>query len=431
MIQRLLVLLLLCSSLGSLAQSTLIKSINESSFPIEYILPEEPFNDLKGLKDIFKDKKIIALGEATHGTHEFYNYKHRLVRYLVQVLGYKNLILETDFAGTQTLNKYLLYGLKDPYTGMQDMNQGVFETQELLDMIEWIKTYNSTKADVDKVKIYGSDMQEPNSSAAGILAYFREQQIVLQPELKTGLVELTKWKYQDMSKEDKNSFLQTLVLLRNLSFKGDTTGFKTKYCKQLIRILEQYWDYHFNVRRHSHLRDRYMAENCKWVINNDSTQKTIVWAHNGHIQKDPSFADVKPMGQFLAETYGRAYYAMGFGYDNGTLRAFDLVSQRYATYEMTTSLNKNSSTYTFKQVESPNFILDFKNPGMSDELRSFLNTKMWFRELGAFYQPENKTGKSYNRITLSKAFDGMIFFRQTTPSQKVLTWKIMHYPDNL
>lgn len=416
----------MCASLGLRAQSTLIRAINENSFSIKYIQPEESISDISLLKSIFLNKYVIGLGEATHGTHEYYIYKHRLIRYLVQELGFKKIILETDFAGTKTLNSYVVDGIGNPKQGMYDMDQGVFETQEFLDMIEWIRFYNSTKANEDKVRIYGCDTQGgPTYSARNILSYFKEKQMVLSPELQMGLEILQNWKYRDASIEGNKSFEKTLLLLRYIFPVKNISDIKPEYCEHQIRALEQYWFFNSNPRLRSHLRDTYMAENCKWIISTHPTEKTIIWAHNSHIQKETTLGDIKPMGQFLDEIYGKTYYAMAFGYDYGTLRAYDLVNQRYNNYEMTTSLKKNSSTYIFKQVNEPNFIFDFQNAGKNDELRNFLNKKIWFRELGALFHPEREINQSYCKITLIKSFDGLIFFRETSASHAMFNGKFI------
>src|ERR1700743_3318220 len=140
--------------LGVSAQSELVSAINGKLIPLKTLNPDDDFSDLQPLKKILKDKKVIGLGESGHGVHDFFVFKQRLLEFLVKEMGVKVLLTETDFAGTQTMNDYVLSGKGDAHKGLTDMANGVWATQEFVDMCEWIKKYNSTKADKDKVKIY-------------------------------------------------------------------------------------------------------------------------------------------------------------------------------------------------------------------------------------------------------------------------------------
>src|ERR1700679_248081 len=140
--------------LGVSAQSELVSAINSKLIPIKTLVPDDDLGDLQPLKKILKDKKIIGLGEAAHGVHDFFVFKQRLLEFLVKEMGVKVLLTETDFAGTQTMNDYVLYGKGDAHKGLTDMANGVWATQEFIDMAEWVKKYNDTKPEKDKVRFY-------------------------------------------------------------------------------------------------------------------------------------------------------------------------------------------------------------------------------------------------------------------------------------
>jgi erythromycin esterase-like protein len=161
-----------------------------------------------------------------------------------------------------------------------------------------------------------------------------------------------------------------------------------------------------------------MAENATWLINNGPPEKSVIWAHNLHIGKEAYLGDHELMGQYLSKNFDNAYYALGFGYDRGILRAYDFKQGKYGEYEMKTTSKTNSSNYIFKQTMISNFILDFHNANNTAELKEFLNRKMLFRDLGAFFYPESNTGKAYVNIALAKVFDGLIFIRETTAAKK-------------
>ena len=140
-------------------QSDLVSAINTKLIPLKSVDTLDDFSDLKPLKSILINKNVVGLGEATHGTHEFFTMKHRLVKFLVKEMGFRIFTIEADFAGTFAMNDYVLYGKGTAKDAIEKMGIGVWYTKEFISMIEWIKWYNTTQSSLNKVVFYGCDMQ--------------------------------------------------------------------------------------------------------------------------------------------------------------------------------------------------------------------------------------------------------------------------------
>ncbi|WP_346929002.1 erythromycin esterase family protein, partial [Clostridium sp.] len=134
-----------------------VKALKKSVIPISTVEAGNEFKDLMPLKDILKDKKIVGMGEATHGTSEFFKMKHRFFEFLVEEMGYRVFAMECDGGGGQVVNDYILKGegnLEDSLDGL-----GLYRTEEVKNMIKWMKEYNDDPSHKEKIKFYGFDMQ--------------------------------------------------------------------------------------------------------------------------------------------------------------------------------------------------------------------------------------------------------------------------------
>ncbi len=110
------------------------------------------FEDLKGFKDIFKDKQIIALGGTTYGTKELLQIKHRMLEFLVEEMGYKTFAMDVDFVRTELINNYILNGEGNAENIVRQtkINGGYsWSTMESLELIEWMRKYNEDSSHME------------------------------------------------------------------------------------------------------------------------------------------------------------------------------------------------------------------------------------------------------------------------------------------
>jgi erythromycin esterase-like protein len=127
------------------------------------------FADMQPLKKVIGNARIVSLGEATHGTREFFQLKHRMLEFLATEMGFTIFSIEANMPEAYRLNDYVLNGNGDPAKLIEGMYFWTWNTQEVLDMVRWMRDFN--KSGKGRVQFTGFDMQTPNV-AAGIVSDF-------------------------------------------------------------------------------------------------------------------------------------------------------------------------------------------------------------------------------------------------------------------
>ncbi|MCJ8163701.1 erythromycin esterase family protein [Pontibacter sp. E15-1] len=140
------------------AQDITINWVNKNAYPLQADSSSSNYHDLRFLSKVLKDKSIIGLGEASHGTQEFYYQKRRIVEYLIQEAGYKMVALESPSTTIEPINQFLQDGTGDMKVMLKAM--GLYNSEEMYKLCLWIMTYNKNKSDKDKVKLIGYDSEE-------------------------------------------------------------------------------------------------------------------------------------------------------------------------------------------------------------------------------------------------------------------------------
>lgn len=116
--------------------------LQDNAIPIRHLEAGNGFTDLQPLKRLFEDARIVGLGEATHGTREFFQLKHRLLEFLVMEMGFTGLAIEASYAACQPINDYVLHSKADRAAVLTGQHYVVWDTEEFSAMLDWIRTYN-------------------------------------------------------------------------------------------------------------------------------------------------------------------------------------------------------------------------------------------------------------------------------------------------
>lgn len=118
-------------------EQAVLSWIQQNTIPIRHIEAGNDFSDLQPLKEILKDVKTVGLGEATHGTREFFKFKHRLFEFLVKEMRYTVFTLEASYSASLPSNDYVLYGKGDLATVLTGQGYSPWDTEEFIKMIRW------------------------------------------------------------------------------------------------------------------------------------------------------------------------------------------------------------------------------------------------------------------------------------------------------
>ncbi len=133
------------------AQSAeVMESIKASAIPISPN-PDDTatFSDMQPLKQILATRRIVGMGEATHGSHEFFAMKHRMLEFLVKQMGFRVFAIEANFTECRAINDYVLYEKGDAKKVIAGMYFWTWNTTEVMKMVEWMRHYNIGKSPAD------------------------------------------------------------------------------------------------------------------------------------------------------------------------------------------------------------------------------------------------------------------------------------------
>ena len=123
---------------------------------------------MHGLRALVGQARVVALGEATHGTREFFQLKHRMLEFLVEEMGFRVFAIEANWPECLAINDYVLHGEGDPEEALAGIYFWTWNTEEVLELIEWMRRYNADPAHEQKLKFYGVDMQYTVGAASAI-----------------------------------------------------------------------------------------------------------------------------------------------------------------------------------------------------------------------------------------------------------------------
>jgi erythromycin esterase-like protein len=149
-------------------QESAIAWIKQHAIPITSTQAETSFDDLKPLKDLIGDARIVSLGESTHGSREIFQMKHRLLEYLASELGFTIFSIEANMPESYRLNDYVLRGVGDADKLIAGMYFWTWNTLEVKDMVEWMRRFNQAGRHVE---FTGFDMQTPDVAMKEVLQF--------------------------------------------------------------------------------------------------------------------------------------------------------------------------------------------------------------------------------------------------------------------
>ncbi|MVO98391.1 erythromycin esterase family protein [Paenibacillus lutrae] len=399
-----------------------VKWLEKNAHVLQTLESRSSLKDLEPLREMIGSASIVGLGEAAHGTHEIFKIKHRFVEFLVSEMGFTNLVLEENWGSALRLDHYVLTGEGD----LSGILNPVFNTREVTDMLEWVRSYNADPRHEEKVRIIGMDIQQVDESVYNkITDYIRPR----RPDLLPVVTETTKALLPDtkdislfssLSKEDKDRRITEAQEIRKIleQNKEDLGGQANEFqwVLQSARIIEQFTTMAAVLAEQPSefflKHDIAMFENAKWTQEN--LGRTIVWAHNGHISKENLIPFVYPKvsGQHLAEYYQEKYVTIGTSVYQGKYNAYN--SQNDFGPHGTLQSNPDSINYTLGQVRKELFFVDLRKAGGL--------TKAWLEESHPFFAGVTAVGPDIPTtvdIPLGSLFDILIQIRKVTPSQLI------------
>ncbi|AGC43114.1 erythromycin esterase [Myxococcus stipitatus DSM 14675] len=403
------------------AAPEVVSWVKQSLVPLTTVEAGHGFADLQPLKPWLAKARVVALGEATHGTREFFQLKHRLMEFLVTELGFNIFALEGNFSEALVINDYVLHGKGDEAQVLDNLFP-IWRTEEVMALIRWMRAYNADPRHTHKLKFYGVDMQDTVRPTRALLDFFARVDPAFHQRLVGPMARFLDVKTSKAWSEENGKGLASLVAdiearLRQRPRRKRSEkelAVMARHARVLAQWATQTTPQVSEVSFMNH-RDRAMAENARWVLEQEGADaRMVLWAHNGHVST-AKLTDFVSMGQHLREVLGDALYSFGFAFNQGTLRAVHesiLVARKPRVYtaHAVPPAEVGAVDGTLARAQVPLFALDLRGLPTQGAARDFFTQTRAWRNYG-FVFSEN-AGLAPTRS--AKEFDGLFFVDYTS-----------------
>jgi erythromycin esterase-like protein len=417
--------------------------------------------DYDSLMDLIGDARFVLMGEASHGTHEFYEQRAEITKRLIREKGFTAVAVEADWPDAYRVNRYVR-GMNDDATstealaGFDRFPAWMWRNTVVVNFVDWLREYNhSLPPNVAKTGFYGLDLYSMYESIKAVLGYLDK----IDPEA----AQRARYRYSCLEHfgEDSQSYgyaaslglsssceeeaINQLMELqrRTAEFsQGDSQVAEDEffYAQQnarLVKNAEEYYRSMFGGRVSSwNLRDRHMAETLDQLVahldRHENRSKVVVWAHNSHLgdarATDMGASGELNVGQLVRQQYGNDAVLIGFSTYTGTVTA---ASDWGAPPERKRVRPALAGSYEalFHATELPQFLLNMRD---NDEVRERLRQRRLERAIGVIYLPQSERISHYFKARLSEQFDAMIHFDETRalePLERTPHWESGEAPE--
>lgn len=377
--------------------------LKQRIYPINTSNPELIIDkDLSIFRKLVGNSKVVALGEVSHGSSEIFQMKHRIIKYLAKNDNFNIFSIEGNMPEAYKLNDYIIDGKGDPTKLIKGMYFWTWQTQEFLDMVNWMKSYNNG---VEKIQFTGFDMQQFTGAINELDEAFKENKETsnlltgLRNKLETIQIASQKALKLVVSSEDNISILMSIDSINHFIDKSTYKLETKKWLTQNTEMIKQFIDLSLTSR------DKNMSENLLWIKSNNPKSKIMIWAHNSHIKKTGD-----SMGKYLSDSLKSDYLSIGFAFFKGKYTAKG--SNGLSCYDAEVAKNESYESF-FNAINEPIFILDLRKIKEDKSAESkWLRDYMEFRAIGSI-----KGGHEFVYTNLTNDFDMILFINESSCSK--------------
>jgi protein-L-isoaspartate(D-aspartate) O-methyltransferase len=405
----------------------------------------EPFGDigsadLGGLMSRIGDARLVLLGEASHGTAEFYEMRSRITRHLIEHKGFTIVAVEADWPDAAVVDAYVRGGRSQgaasgaPFTRFPTW---MWANESVREFVRWLRDHNAGAGSRDQLAgFYGLDLYSMYGSIDAVLRYLQDVDPTTAQLARERYECLMPWAEDPagygraaMTEQYRACENQVVAMLRDLEerrFSGAGCDgerlFDARQNARLVTSAERYYRaMYYGSRSSWNLRDQHMFDALEAVLEfRGPTAKAVVWAHNSHLgdarATEMGTQGEHNVGQLVRQKHGAGAYLIGFGTDHGTVAA---ATQWGGAMEIKRIRSALPGSYERLCHDSRvgRFMLPLR-PQADDgrrhaEMRDALLQPRLERAIGVIYRPETERQSHYFQATLPEQFDEFIWFDET------------------
>jgi erythromycin esterase-like protein len=397
--------------------------------------------DYDSLLKLIGDARFVLLGEASHGTHDFYDQRAQITRRLILEKGFTAVAVEADWPDAYRVNRYVRGASNDSdseeaLSGFKRFPTWMWRNADVLDFVGWLREHNDALSPgATKAGFYGLDLYSLHASIEAVLTYLHK----VDPDA----ARRARYRYScfDHFGEDTQAYgyaasfglaescqeevLGQLIELQHRAAAyasrdgrvADDEFFFAEQNARLVKNAEEYYRSMFRGRVESwNRRDAHMAETLDALVahleSRGSAAKIVVWEHNSHLG-DARATEIGEAGEFnvgqlVRERYAGESVLVGFTTHHGTVTAasnWDAPAERKGVRPAL----PGSYEALFHEVAIPRFMLDLRNGDPAESLRE----SRLERAIGVIYRPETERQSHYFHARLADQFDAVLHFDET------------------
>jgi erythromycin esterase len=385
--------------------------------------------DLDPLIEDIGDRTVVMLGEASHGTHEFYTWRTAISKRLIEEKGFNFIAVEGDWPDCYKINRFVK-GYKDAGDNIENVLKNfdrwptwMWGNWEVAALAEWLREFNKILSADKKTGFYGLDVYSLWDSMKAMMHYLETEDPQTAKSVKKAIqcfepFNENEQQYARYTLNDAGCRDEVLALLKEVRLKaqfldGDReAGFNTEQNALIAVNAEKYYRTMIGFDNESwNVRDRHMMETLERLMDfHGRNAKGIVWEHNTHIgdarATDMNHAGMVNTGQLAREKYGKEnVYLAGFSSYKGTVIAGEEWGATMEVMEVPEAKNGSIESILHKKNKD-GFIL------FSSEKDDYSGC-IPHRAIGVVYDPAREKYGNYVPSILPERYDALIFIDET------------------
>jgi erythromycin esterase-like protein len=410
---------------------------------------ERSADGVEPLVEAIGNARLVLIGEATHGTHEFYRTRAELTKALIDRKGFNLVAVEADWPDAYRVNRWVRHASSETGAAMalDDFTRfprWMWRNRDVVAFLEWLRAHNGDQPASARVGFYGLDLYSLHASIGAVLAYLRK----IDPEA----AQRARYRYgclEDFG-EDPQSYgyaariglsrsceddvvAQLLELRRRAPDYAGRDGriaadeyFFAEQNARLVRNAEEYYRAMFGGRVESwNLRDAHMMETLEALIahirQTSGDARAVIWAHNSHLgdarATDMGDSGELNLGQLVRQAHGDEAFLVGLTTHTGTVTAASNWDEPAQRKRVRASIS-GSYERLFHDAGVSRFLLLLREGAVREALRD----ARLERAIGVIYRPESERVSHYFRARLPEQFDAVLHIDETSALEPLERW---------
>jgi len=396
------------------------------------------------LFDRFGQKRVVLLGEASHGTSEFYRARAAITRRLIAEHGFTIVAVEADWPDAAAIDRKVR-GLKpqtDAPQPFQRFPTWMWKNRDVETFVHWLTRHNQKTT--EQCGFYGLDIYNMRGAIAAVLAYLDKVDPKAAAVARQRYACLTPWQHEPSAygravltagyRECEDEVIRQCreMLEKQMSYAGDDEFLDASQNARLVASAERYYRVmYYGGAASWNLRDSHMFQTLSRLLQwRGAGAKAVVWAHNSHIgdARQTEMGQVREelnIGQLCRQHFGGDCALIGMGTHSGTVAAASDWDGEMEIKKVKPSRG-DSIERLCHDSEMPRFLLDFaRDPRLAERLAE----PRLERFIGVIYRPETELQSHYADSSLSRQFDAYLWFDETRAVEEIGAQKHLGVPD--